>query len=265
MELELITREPQSATCATPILFVHGAWQAAWCWDEHFLPYFAAHGFSVHALSLRNHGRSASAGPLRWRRGGEYVADVAKAVDMIGRPPVLVGHSMGGYVVQKYLEKRSVPAVVLLASVPPYGAIGASLQSVRRHPLAFLKTNLQMRLGPIVGTPDLARDVLFSDKTPAEHAYSYFPRLQDDTYLGYLDMLFLDLPRPRRIPRLPTLVLGAADDALFTPAEVRATARTYRAKGALFPAMGHEMMLEPGWRAVADTIIAWLRRVPGIC
>ena len=39
MQLEVITHKPK-AVSSTPILFVHGAWHGAWCW-ENFLPYFA--------------------------------------------------------------------------------------------------------------------------------------------------------------------------------------------------------------------------------
>lgn len=38
------------------------------------------------------------------------------------------GHSMGGYVVQKYLETHDATAGVLMASAPPQGAMGASLR-----------------------------------------------------------------------------------------------------------------------------------------
>src|SRR3712207_3600508 len=121
MKLELITRQPERVSCATPILFVHGAWHGAWCWDKHFMPYFAEQGFNVHALSFRNHGKSESKGQLRWKRGADYVADLEQIVEQLGTPPVLIAQSLGGYVVQKYLEKHRVPAAVLLASVPAKG------------------------------------------------------------------------------------------------------------------------------------------------
>jgi pimeloyl-ACP methyl ester carboxylesterase len=268
MKLELIAREPQVEKCSTPILFVHGAWHGAWCWDEHFLPYFAQQGFTVYALSFRNHGKSESRGQLRWKRGADYVADIAQVVQQIGKPPVLVGHSLGGYVVQKYLERRSVPAavaVVLLSSVPPTGAVGATLRTFRNHPWAFLKTNLQLRLWPIIGTPKLAQDALFSKSMSEKQVNAYFARLQDESYLAYLDMLFLDLPHPRRIARVPMLAVGGTGDAIISPADVRRTSRTYKADLEIFPGMTHDMMLEPGWQQVADTIIAWTRGVPGIC
>ena len=265
MKLELITRHPDTPGCPTPILFVPGAWHGAWCWDEHFLPYFAEQGFTAHALSFRNHGASERKGQLRWDRATDYVADVAQIVEQLGRPPVLVAHSFGGYIVQKYLETATVPAVAFLASVPPQGALHATLRVGRRQPLALLKTNLQMRLWPIIGTPALTREGLFSKDMPAAQVQTYFRKMQDETYLGYLDMMLLNLPRPRRIPRLPMLVLGAADDMIFTPDEARSLARTYHAPVQIFPHMAHDMMLEAGWPAVADTLIAWLKGVPGVC
>ncbi len=50
--LEVITYKPLSSPRPTPLLFVHGAW----CWAEHFLPYFSAKGYECHALSLWGHG-----------------------------------------------------------------------------------------------------------------------------------------------------------------------------------------------------------------
>ena len=110
------------------------------------MPYFAEQGFAVHALSLRNHGQSERIGSIRWRRGHEYVADVHQIVQQIDTTPILIGHSMGGYVIQKYLERYTAPAAVLVAPCPSYGVIGTTLRMILRHPLALLKTNLQMHL-----------------------------------------------------------------------------------------------------------------------
>lgn len=264
MRLELITLKPDLETCKTPILFVHGAWHGAWCWEERFMPYFAEQGFTVHALSFRNHGKSESKGSLRWRSGAEYVEDLAQIVKQIGTPPVLVAHSMGGYVVQKYLEKATAPAAVMLASVPPRGAIGATVRIAGRHPIAFLKTNLQLRLWPLVATPELARDAFFSKTMPVEQVARYFPQVQDESYRAFLDLLF-NLPRTKRMSKVPMLVLGGADDKVFTQKEVRATARAYKADFEIFPSTTHDMMLEADWQKVADRIITWVKGVPGVC
>jgi alpha-beta hydrolase superfamily lysophospholipase len=55
------------------------------------------------------------------------------------------------------------------------------------------------------------------------------------------------------------LVLGAAHDTIIVPQrEIRRTAAVYGTKAEVFPDMGHDMMLEPGWQAVAERIDGWL-------
>jgi len=257
MKLEIITTEPETGARATPILLVHGMSHAAWCWAENFMPYLARHGYASHALSLRGHGGSAGRERLRWTTLADYVADLAQVAGGMGRPPVLVGHSMGGLVVQKYLESHEAPAAVLLASVPPRGVLPATLRVALRHPLVFIRINLTMSILPLVGVPELVREILFSADMPDNRVIGYASRLQDESYRAYLDMLGLNLPRTGRV-RTPILVLGAADDRLISAGEVAATARAYNTREYLFPGMAHDMMLEAGWQAVADRMLGWL-------
>ena len=86
----------------------------------------------------------------------------------------------------------------------------------------------------------------------------YAARLGEE-YIGRLtlDTVLLDLPKPNRV-KTPLLVLGAECDGCFTMKEVHATARAYRTEAEIFPGMGHDMMLEPGWREVAERIEGWL-------
>jgi hypothetical protein len=52
--------------------------------------------------------------------------------------------------------------------------------------------------------------------------------------------------------------LGAECDGILTTEEVQAMATAYRTAAETFPDMGHDMMLEPGWDAVAQRIYTWL-------
>ncbi|NUQ37523.1 MAG: alpha/beta fold hydrolase [Caldilineales bacterium] len=261
MQLEIITAQPATPAYPFPLLFVHGAWHGAWCWQEYFLDYFAAQGFATHALSLRGHGNSPGRQHLRWTRLREYAQDVAAVAARLPAPPVLIGHSMGGAVVQQVLAQRPAPAAVLLASVPPAGVLATTLRIAARHPLLFAKVNLKLSLYPLVATSDLAREHFFCAEMPADQVAGYAARLQDESYLGFLDMLAFGLSRPPR-GQTPVLVLGAAQDRIFYPPEVAATARAYHTEAVIFPDMAHDMMLEPGWQQVADHIIAWLRTRP---
>ena len=257
MKLEILSRRPAGDPRPTPLLFVHGAWHAAWCWDVHFLDFFAQHGYAAHAVSLRGHGASDGREGLRWARIAGYVEDVAQAAATLSSPPVLIGHSMGGLVVQKYLEVHAAPAGVLLASAPPAGVLATTLRIAARHPLIFAKVNLTWSLYPLVATPALAREAFFSPEMDDDLVRDYAHRLQDESYLGFLDMLALNLPRPARI-KTPMLVLGGARDTIFHVHEIEATARAYATRAEIFPDLAHDMMLEPRWQSAAERILAWL-------
>lgn len=263
MELEVITREPDHRQFETPLLFVHGAWHGAWCWEEHFLPYFAEKGYQVHALSLRGHGQSEGRERLRWTRAKDYLADIHQVASQLATPPIIIGHSMGGYLVQKYLEAYPVTAVVLLAPVPAKGVLRTSLNVARRYPIRFLQLNLSLSLRPLVGTEAMAKELLFSADFPREKLQRYFSQLQDESYLGFLDMLFLNLPRPKKVKQTPMLVLGGSDDALFTVKEFQATAAAYGGECEIFSGMAHDMMLEGDWELVARRTAEWIEPFAG--
>ncbi len=264
MYLELISRAPYGAPRDAPLLFVHGAWHGAWCWEEHFLPYFASQGYSAHALSLSGHGKSDGRSLLRWARLSDYVEDVAAIARTFEVPPVVIGHSMGSAVVQKYLARYPASAGVLLAPVPPGGVLGTTVRVARRHPLRFLLANLSLSLYPLVENNALARELFFSASMHADKVERYAKQLQDESYLAFLDMLVFDRPHRPRHSGVPTLVLGAGDDAVFTPRDVAACARALGTEAVMFAGMAHDMMLEAGWREVADHILAWLTALPSI-
>jgi pimeloyl-ACP methyl ester carboxylesterase len=256
--LEVIDKGSCSESHPVPVLFVHGAWHAAWCWDEHFLDFFEDKGYRALAVSLRGHGNSPTPKPLRACSLAEYVDDVASVADSLPTRPVVIGHSMGGGIVQKYLESHEAPAGVLLASVPPRGIRGAMLRFARRHPWLTVKSALTGDTMATVGTPPRAREYMFSPRTPESLVVDCVGRFQQESRRAiYLDMMFRNLPRPE-IVTAPVLVLGAECDGTFSTEEVRATARAYHTEAEMFPNMGHDMMLEPGWAVVAERIHAWL-------
>jgi pimeloyl-ACP methyl ester carboxylesterase len=117
--LELVDRGSCSDAHPTPLLFVHGACHGAWCWDEHFLDFFADNGYQVIALNLRGHGGSPVLKPLNKCTIADYVDDVRSVAATVPTTPVLIGHSMGGFIVQKCLETGKAPAAVLMSSAPP--------------------------------------------------------------------------------------------------------------------------------------------------
>ena len=164
---------------------------------------------------------------------------------------------MGGLAVQRYVQKYGASAMVLLASVPPTGVFRTILRTALHHPLAFLKVNLFLSLYPVVSTVKLAREMLFYEALTQEKVTEYKSKLQDESYRAYIDMMTVPLRQPKN-RGIPTLVLGAEKDRIFTPGQVQATARRFKVETQIFPLMGHDMMLDNGRQVVADTIDKWM-------
>jgi pimeloyl-ACP methyl ester carboxylesterase len=256
--LEVIDKGSSTAEHPAPLLFVHGTWHAAWCWDEHFLDFFADKGFRAVAVSLSGHGASTLSKPLNSVTFTDYVDDVHSAVDILGSEPVLIGHSLGGLVVQKFLEDRRSPAAVLMASSPPQRIRRTAVASRAslRHPWRTIRANTVGTLADLVNTPRLAREHLFCAHTPQSTVESCAARMEPESRRAGTGGTFVRV-RPSRVTT-PLLVLDGENDAAITNDEVRATASAYGTQAAFFPNMGHNMMLEPGWADVAERIHTWL-------
>lgn len=239
-----------------PILFVHGAYTGAWCWEENFLPWFARHGWASHAVSLSGHGHSRGRDNLDNLNLDHYVADLVEVAATLPAPPILIGHSMGGMVVQKYLEQAAAPAVVLMASVPPQGVIYSALGLLFTAPQ--LLTDLNRIMGGGEPSAYSVRQALFHQPVSDEDIQRYWELFQPESHRAIWDMTFYNLPDVSRVYRAPMLVLGAQYDRLFSPGQIQMTANAYGTQPEIFLDMGHAMMLERGWETVAARIDEWL-------
>jgi pimeloyl-ACP methyl ester carboxylesterase len=257
MKLEIISKQPSSGNGHSPLLFIHGMLHGAWCWDAHFLDYFAQHGYPAYAVNLRGHGNSEGRERLRWTRIADFADDVACAVAQLPCSPVLVGHSMGGFIIQKYLQEATAPGAVLLSSPSPKGLIGTALGMAGRHPMLFAKMNATFSLLPLISTPQLAREAFLSADLPEDQLMAYWARMEEESYAALLDMVALDLPDPARV-KTPLLVLGVERDNMLRRSDIEATARAYNTQFQIVPGVAHDSMIELQWENVAGRILGWL-------
>ena len=257
--IELISHVPASPAHPLPLLFVHGAFVAAWCWDEHFLPYFAQRGFAAHALSLRGHGGSTGHETLAATSVDDYEADVIRVARHIGGPLVVIGHSMGSMVVQRCLHKLNVAATVLMAPVPPEGLMGSSMMLAARDLMLFGELNRLQNGQPGFGTLRDVRRAVFSDDVSDEQVGRHLVRMQPESQRAVFDLSWPQQFFIGRAKHVRTLVLGGAHDAFFPVATIESTARMRGVEAEIFPGMAHAMMLERDWQQVADRIVDWLQ------
>lgn len=229
------------------ILFVHGAGHAAWCWREHFTSWFEARGFRVSAPDLPSHGELDRSGIKRIPLSA-YLDAVAALAKSLQPPLVLIGHSMGGFLIQKYLETADADLAILLASTPPTGSLGMVRRMATRRPLAFLHT---MITGEATDSLNRTRDYFFSPDTPIAIVEATHLRLQRESSQALKDMMAA--LHPERV-KTPVVVMGAEHDWLVAPRpDLIATARAFKTDPVTM-AGGHDMMLDTAWERAAVEI-----------
>jgi pimeloyl-ACP methyl ester carboxylesterase len=237
-------------------LFIHGACLGAWCWTDHFLEFFALAGYHAVALNLRGHGGSSGRKSLSKLGIDDFVQDVASIAFGMPKAPVVIGHSMGGLIAQRFAARHASSGVVLLAPSPVKGMRPHGMALIRAHPWPFFLAILTRDMLKIYPDNRRVRHIMFSPDTPEETVSRCRERLQKESWRACQEMnepLGVPYPIASRM-----LVLGGEHDATVPPRAVLETAGAYQAPCHIFPGVGHNLMLEPNWREVAGYIEAWL-------
>src|SRR5882757_4061344 len=106
---------------ARPILFVHGAFHGAWCWEE-AIQELAARGRRAIAIDLPGHGADHT--PREKVGLEDYAARIGTTLGRIDLPVTLVAHSMGGIpatIAADRAAERVAALIYLSAFVPFHG------------------------------------------------------------------------------------------------------------------------------------------------
>ena len=246
-KLELLQALPEGGPGPkAPVLFVHGAGHGAWCWHN-WLEAAADAGHAAYAVSLTGHGESP--GSLYSAHLDTYADDVIRTAASLPSQPVIVGHSLGGLVVQRAIARYPARGAVLVAPIPARPGVGTLVSIARRNP----GDAARIMVG---GSLPMREEYLFNRLEPAEAA-RYSGLCGDESPLAQFQVL---LHKPASPPRggAPVLVMGSPDDALIPISDVRDTARRYGAELIEFPGIGHDMMLDGGWQEPAEAMLGWI-------
>jgi hypothetical protein len=258
IRLEHLRVEPADQRYGSPLLLLHDAWHAAWCWEDALID-LARRGFEAHAISFRSHGRSS--GPeINHCSIPTYLLDLQAALAAIDPPPILIAHGMGGFVTQYALSKGvSLVAAVLLCSMPPLNGNRFVMRWLSRHPLVGARGLISANSRQLVRTAALARDAFFLPETPDAIVERAFRRLQAESAQA-LTLMSREVAVREHHTHL--LVIGAERDGLILPSEVEYTARRQRAELAMIPGAPHDLMLDPqAWPVAAAVIEDWVQEL----
>lgn len=230
---------------------------------QHVGEYFAAHGYTVHTMDLRGHGRSPGKRILV-RRIDEYSNDVAAFLAWIrtqdaDRPLFLLGHSLGGLIVTYHVLTQSPDLCGVILSGPALQIEGVS-------PFQMLVGRLLARVAPSLPMKKLDSTAVSRDPVVVK-AYQTDPLV----YLGSIPAAtgiamitaITYIQQQMEAFRLPLLVVQGTADRLVNPegskqlyARAGSTDKTLK----LYDGLYHEVLNEPEKEQIMAEIVEWLEQ-----
>jgi alpha-beta hydrolase superfamily lysophospholipase len=265
------------------IVLIHGLWLTPRSW-EHWITRYISAGYTVLAppwpgLDGEVDALRVDPTPLTTLSVTAIADRYERIIRDLDRPPMIIGHSFGGTIVQLLLDRGLGAAGVAIASAPVKG--------VRRLPLSTLRATLPALRNPAnrhraVPLTQAQFHHAFTNTMTAAQSREAYDRYHVPAAGGVLFEGVLANVNPRAATRVdfanpnraPLLFVGGGADRIIPPAVNRENARRYRRSGALtayreFPGRSHFTIGQPGWEPVADYALSWaltptvVDRVPG--
>ncbi|MGN7721645.1 alpha/beta fold hydrolase [Chitinophaga sp. 22620] len=251
------------------IVFLTGAFVSSHCWDP-WKGFFEQRGYrclappwphkDAPALVLRSRQPDAAIASIRLADLVNYFTDFITQLD---EKPILIGHSLGGLLVQLLLQKDLAVAGVAIHSVPPAGVMSFKWSFLRAAwaPLGFFTPASRSFL---MSFPQW--QYAFANGMPlAEQKAGYekfaIPESKRALRDGLSHVAKVDYKRPH--PPL-LFVAGTADHTM--PASLnRSNFKRYAKSQSvtefkLSEGRNHFVLGQPTWREDADFIAQWLDR-----
>ena len=269
--------EVANASGKTPVVFVHGLWLLSSSWRA-WRDLFEDQGYATLAPGWPDDPETveqAKADPDAF--AGKMVRQVtehyAEAIDALDQSPVVIGHSFGGLIAQKLAgESKNAVTVAIdpaqfkgVTALPPAALKAAAPALLRfnhtRHGVTL--TWEQFAYGWTNALSDDEGRALYEDfHVPA----SSVPIFQAATanFNPFAETKVITDNHDRG----PLLLVAGADDNTVPLAVVENEYRIQQknvgnTELAIIPNRGHSLIIDSGWREVADTALAYVRRHAG--
>ncbi len=250
------------------IVMIHGMWCGGWCW-ENYKRYFEGKGYQCITPTLRFHDMAPKGLPnpqLGTTSLLDYVGDLEKEIHQLDALPILMGHSMGGLLVQILGSRRLTKALVLLTPASPGGINALSPLMIRSFWSGLRKWGFWKK--PMRQTfNEAAYSVL--QLLPLKERKQIFGRFVYESGRAACEIgfWFLDRKGASRVDEAkiacPVLVVAGGQDRITPASVVQKVAAKYRAVSTYkeFPNHAHWLIGGPGWQEAAEYVSDWLERV----
>jgi alpha-beta hydrolase superfamily lysophospholipase len=259
-------------TNPTPVLFIHGLWLHATSWQP-WMDLFAEHGYAPSAPGWPGDGESveatrADADSVANRGVEEVTEHYAKIIGSMEQPPVLVGHSFGGLLVEKLLGEGLGKAGIAIDA--------AQIKGVLPLPISALHATLPVFKNPAnkhraVSLTSEQFRFAFGNAVSAEESDELFERWTipaPGRPLFEAAAANFSLHSPTKVrtdnsTRGPLLLIMGGQDHTVPEAITKSTLKQYKHSTAVtdlieFADRGHSLVVDSGWRQVAESCLSWL-------
>jgi len=184
------------------------------------LDFFRKQGFSCEAIDLRNKAN------LKKTNIGDYIRKVAHLVD---NDDVLIGHSMGGLIVQKVAESKKIKAGICLCSAPPKGIRFKFISIPHLKYIPFILFNRPFKV-----SYQLAKELLFNCVSEKEAIIAYKQLKKESAKVIFQVMMNKVVVDQQRM-KAPLFFIAAEQDKASPPALVEKIADKYDAQVRVVP------------------------------
>jgi len=263
---------------ADTVVLIHGLWMTPRSW-EHWIPYLEAKGYRVIApaypgLEVEVEALRADPAPIKALTMPEVVSHFEEIIGALETPPILIGHSQGGVIVQILLDHG-------------FGAAGIAIDSVPAEGVLVVPATQIKSIFPILSHPSTRHDV--APLTPEQFHYAFANALTVEESAAAYERYYIPAPGSfvwsgvlanfipghqdtyvnfKNEDRAPLLFVAGGADHIMPASVNKSNADHYEWSKAItdyieFPGRCHFTVGQSGWEAVADYALEWAFAVQG--
>jgi non-heme chloroperoxidase len=257
---------------SVPVVFIHGLWIHSTAWQP-WVELFRSAGYDATAPGWPGDSDSVE----QTRKNAAAVAnkgidDITNAylnvISALPAKPIVIGHSFGGLIAQKLLSGGAAAAAI---AIDP-----GQIKGVKPLPFAQIRSGL-----PVLSKPGNRKRAVAL--TRRQFRYGFGNALTESESGELFDQWAIPGPgKPlfeasaanfkksspaavdtRKRNRGPLLIVAGGKDHTVPEVVAHAAYLLYSGSGAVtdyhaFPDRGHSLVLDHGWREVADLTLSWL-------
>jgi pimeloyl-ACP methyl ester carboxylesterase len=252
---------------ARTILFIHGMFQNDFSWQK-WTQYFTQQGYQCIAPAWPYHeglpvelrlDPPKELGDLRLK---QVVNKMESVIASLPEKPIVIGHSVGGLIVQLLANKNMISLGVPISSVAPNAMLSFDWD--------FFKNSIKIANPfkgdePFMMDEDGFYDAFCNTLDPQAAKEAFEQTATHDSRNVLRDCMMTDGHVDLELLHVPLLFIAGTEDHIIPHELVEKNAKAYKDEQSItefksFSNRSHYICNEPGWEEVAEYVLNWLQQ-----